>query len=71
MDNMMPAPNQMPAPGQKVALSTDRVVSTIPRGGDAGTWMYPSEQARSIQFCCPCTLVLSWIVAQPYSNLRY
>uniref|UniRef100_A0A7S4EZL5 Holocytochrome c-type synthase n=1 Tax=Chrysotila carterae TaxID=13221 RepID=A0A7S4EZL5_CHRCT len=44
MDNMMPAPNQMPAPGQKVALSTDRVVSTIPRGGDAGTWMYPSEQ---------------------------
>jgi len=52
-ENMMPPPNQIPAPGQTMALSTQRVVSTIPRTveftpehqKDAGsTWVYPSEQ---------------------------
>jgi len=29
--NMMPPPNQMPAPDQPFSLSTDRVVSSIPK----------------------------------------
>jgi cytochrome c heme-lyase len=47
----MPPPNQLPAPDQKLALSTERIVSTIPRAGaetpvesDSGRWMYPSPQ---------------------------
>jgi len=44
--NQMPLnPNQMPMPGQKVALPTDRVTSSIPKGGtQSDTWQYPSEQ---------------------------
>lgn len=45
--NMMPAtPNQLPSPGQKETLSTDRVMSTIPKSGNDGeaTWLYPSPQ---------------------------
>lgn len=43
--NNMPAnPNQRPAPGQEKALSTARVPSTIPKGGDESTWTYPSPQ---------------------------
>lgn len=43
--NNMPAnPNQLPAPGQRQPLSTDRVQSTIPKGGDQNTWTYPSPQ---------------------------
>lgn len=42
--NMMPAANQAPSPGQKAALSTERVKSTIPKGGTEGTWLYPSPQ---------------------------
>jgi len=43
--NQMPAnPNQLPAPGQTAPLSTDRVKSTIPKGGTAETWVYPSPQ---------------------------
>lgn len=33
-----------PFPGQKVLLSTERVQSTIPKGGTEGTWQYPSPQ---------------------------
>lgn len=44
-DNNMPTnPNQEPAPGQKSPLSTDRVKSTIPKGGEETTWTYPSPQ---------------------------
>jgi cytochrome c heme-lyase len=54
--NQMPAtPNQLPAPQQNVTLSTERVPSSIPKGGavvddpDTGsntttTWTYPSPQ---------------------------
>ncbi|CAK4621347.1 hypothetical protein LEN26_021226 [Aphanomyces euteiches] len=43
--NMMPYnPNQEPKEGQKFPLSTNRVQSTIPKGGTDGTWSYPSEQ---------------------------
>jgi cytochrome c heme-lyase len=45
--NQMPAvANQLPAPMQKEKLSTERVKSTIPKGGvDGGeTWSYPSPQ---------------------------
>lgn len=38
-------PNQMPRPGQEKPLSTDRVRSTIPKGGlETETWTYPSPQ---------------------------
>ncbi|KAJ3218870.1 hypothetical protein HDU67_003825 [Dinochytrium kinnereticum] len=42
----MPAPNQQPAPGQRIPLSQDREVSTIPMAGkfDGKNWIYPSEQ---------------------------
>jgi len=45
-NNMMPPPNQLPAPGQKIGLSTDREISTIPRASDdvEDKWVYPSEQ---------------------------
>ena len=43
--NNMPAnPNQEPAPGQQKPLSTARVPSTIPKGGEESTWTYPSPQ---------------------------
>lgn len=42
--NMMPAPNQAPAAGQQQPLSTQRVQSTIPKGGTEGSWLYPSPQ---------------------------
>jgi cytochrome c heme-lyase len=44
--NMMPLhPNQLPSEGQGKPLPTDRVASTIPKGGtDGKTWQYPSEQ---------------------------
>merc|ERR1719198_236007 len=42
---MMPASaNQAPAPGQKMALSTERVASSIPRADADATWSYPSPQ---------------------------
>jgi cytochrome c heme-lyase len=46
-NNQMPAvANQLPAPNQKKELPTERVKSTIPKGGaDEGTtWTYPSPQ---------------------------
>lgn len=42
--NMMPAANQNPSPGQQAPLSTQRVQSTIPKGGADSTWLYPSPQ---------------------------
>ncbi len=43
--NNMPAnPNQELAPGQQKPLSTARVPSTIPKGGEESTWTYPSPQ---------------------------
>mmetsp|Transcript_4763 Transcript_4763/g.5551 ORF Transcript_4763/g.5551 Transcript_4763/m.5551 type:complete len:297 (-) Transcript_4763:176-1066(-) len=43
-NNMPVVANQLPAPGQKQVLSTSRVESTIPKGGTAATWVYPSPQ---------------------------
>lgn len=43
-NNMPATANQLPWPGQKVALSTDRAVSNIPKGGTQGTWVFPSPQ---------------------------
>jgi cytochrome c heme-lyase len=44
--NKMPAaPQQSPAPGQEKPLSTQRVRSSIPKGGTADeNWLYPSPQ---------------------------
>lgn len=42
--NMMPAANQTPSANQKAPLSTQRVQSTIPKGGTEGSWLYPSPQ---------------------------
>jgi cytochrome c heme-lyase len=43
--NMMPVqPNQMPAEGQVLALSTDRVESSIPQADGTTRWVYPSAQ---------------------------
>lgn len=46
--NMIPSDvNQLPNPRQKEELSTDRVKSSIPKGGsddDSVTWTYPSPQ---------------------------
>jgi len=44
--NQMPLhPNQLPAAGQSKPLPTERISSTIPKGGtDGRTWQYPSEQ---------------------------
>ena len=43
--NQMPAEaNQKPSPGQPFPLSTNRVVSSIPRAGKKENWVYPSEQ---------------------------
>ena len=38
-NHMAANPNQNPAPGQREPLSTDRVQSTIPKGGTDGTWL--------------------------------
>lgn len=50
--NQMPnLANQSPSPGQAVQISTDRVVSSIPKGGtDDQTWVYPSPQMVIIPF---------------------
>ena len=44
--NQMPSTaNQRPAPNQQVPLLTQRVASTIPKGGtEEQTWLYPSPQ---------------------------
>ena len=44
-NNMPSQPNQLPAASQTEPLSTERVASTIPKGGsDNATWTYPSPQ---------------------------
>ena len=43
-NNMPLEPNQQPSAGQRKLLSTDRVHSTIPKGGTRATWVYPSPQ---------------------------
>lgn len=40
----MPPPNQRPSPDQPFPLSTDRVVSNIPKTGSEENWVYPSPQ---------------------------
>ncbi|XP_052685624.1 holocytochrome c-type synthase-like isoform X2 [Crassostrea angulata] len=42
--NMMPPPNQRPSPDQPFPLSTDRVVSNIPKADSDENWVYPSPQ---------------------------
>ena len=37
-------PNQQPWPGQSKVMSTQRLQSSIPKGGTEGTWVYPSPQ---------------------------
>lgn len=46
MNNMPMAISSERAPGQKVILSTERTISSIPRGesADQGLWEYPSPQ---------------------------
>ena len=44
-NNMPSVANQLPSPTQNEMLSTERIRSTIPKGGsDADTWTYPSPQ---------------------------
>lgn len=45
-NNMPSTANQLPSPGQSKSLSTDRVKSSIPKGGtnEGTTWTYPSPQ---------------------------
>jgi len=44
-NNMPSVANQLPAPMQNEKLSTERIRSTIPKGGtDEETWTYPSPQ---------------------------
>jgi len=43
-NNMPLAANQQPCPGQVKPLPTERVASTIPKGGTQSTWVYPSPQ---------------------------
>lgn len=43
-NNMPLEPNQLPNPGQRKPLPTERVASTIPKGGTDSTWVYPSPQ---------------------------
>ena len=43
-NNMPLEPNQQPCPGQKKLISTDRIVSNIPKGGTEASWVYPSPQ---------------------------
>ncbi|CAK9439787.1 uncharacterized protein LODBEIA_P38870 [Lodderomyces beijingensis] len=46
LNNMPMAISSERAPGQKIKLSTERTISTIPRGesSDQGLWEYPSPQ---------------------------
>ena len=45
VNNMPSTANPPPAPNQTKKLPTERVQSTIPKGGtEAGTWSYPSPQ---------------------------
>lgn len=44
LNNMPSTAAQSPAPGQTTPLSTERVKSTIPKGGTSSTWEYPSPQ---------------------------
>ena len=37
-------PNQLPCPGQRKPLPTERVPSSIPKGGTESTWVFPSPQ---------------------------
>lgn len=43
-NNMPLEANQQPVPGQMQPLSTQRMQSTIPKGGTDSTWLYPSPQ---------------------------
>lgn len=43
-NNMPSLANQKRAPGQKIALSTEREASKIPKSGAGTTWQYPSAQ---------------------------
>uniref|UniRef100_A0A383WBI4 Holocytochrome c-type synthase n=1 Tax=Tetradesmus obliquus TaxID=3088 RepID=A0A383WBI4_TETOB len=43
-NNMPLEANQQPCPGQRKPLSTERIQSTIPKGGTDATWLYPSPQ---------------------------
>mmetsp|Transcript_15969 Transcript_15969/g.47343 ORF Transcript_15969/g.47343 Transcript_15969/m.47343 type:complete len:164 (-) Transcript_15969:933-1424(-) len=43
-NNMPLEPNQLPCPGQRKPLVTERVASTIPKGGTNATWLFPSPQ---------------------------
>ena len=43
-NNMPVVARQGMAPGQRRTISTDRQVSTIPKSGADGTWVYPSPQ---------------------------
>ncbi len=43
-NNMPVLPNQQPCPGQRRPLPTERMQSTIPKGGTDATWVYPSPQ---------------------------
>lgn len=42
--NMMPEMPQTPAATQSMDLKKDREVSSIPKTGEAGNWVYPSPQ---------------------------
>eukprot|EP00438_Fugacium_kawagutii_P015160 Skav227585 [mRNA] locus=scaffold1141:76844:81220:+ [translate_table: standard] len=42
--NMMPEMPQTPAASQSMDLKKDREVSSIPKTGEAGNWVYPSSQ---------------------------
>lgn len=54
--NMMPEISQTRGPDQKINLSTERTVSSIPKGrsndsGEADNWVYPSPQvSRPLQW---------------------
>lgn len=42
--NMMPEMPQTPAASQSIDLKKDREVSSIPKTGESGNWVYPSPQ---------------------------
>lgn len=43
-NNQMPVLPNLPWPGQREMLSTIRTVSSIPKGGTDGRWLFPSQQ---------------------------
>jgi hypothetical protein len=53
--NMMPPPNQMPSPDQPFSLSTDRVVSSIPKVAEK------DENWVSIRWLSPVSLLKSFL----------